>query len=192
MFGFESLAAEAMDMARGLVLLGSSASVHDRLPWQTTLENWLRPHLEKRIPTIGFCYGHQMLAHMFGGQVGFVAEDQKKLSGLRRIKLHAGSIWHEAEGDVVVSHREMVTVAPKDMLVIAHSPEIDTDGLVHRTLPIFSFQSHPEATQEFMRSHAISAGQEALTFGHGLVDRFVRFAAHLEAETKRGLSLDDP
>ena len=179
MYGLQSLAAEDMRDAKGIIVLGSASSVNERAPWQSQLEGWLKPHLEHRIPTLGLCYGHQMLAHMFGGQVDYIFPDQRKHKGLREIKIHA-TPWSEATvGRLVVSHGEAVVKAPASMRVIGKSAEIETDGFAHIDLPIWSFQSHPEATLEFLSSHeiALTGGLHDLVFGHDLMQRFLRFAA---------------
>lgn len=179
MFGMQSLAAEDMSQARAIILLGSAASVNERVEWQTKLEGWLRPHLERKIPTMGFCYGHQMLAHMFGGKVDYVFPDQSKHVGLREVAMEATPWGKISRGKLVVSHCETVVEAPRSMRVFATSPEIGTDGLAHADLPIWSFQSHPEATIEFLASHGISTddGAAKLAYGHGIVEDFLNFAA---------------
>lgn len=183
--GMKSLEAQSMESARGIVILGSSSSVHDRLPWQPALEAWLRPHLERGLPTLGICYGHQMLAAMFGGKVGFVAPDQRKLRGFREVTLtKAVGPWSApATGPLCISHRETVVEVPPDFDVFATSADIPTDGLRHKRLPIFTFQPHPEATREFVedREMPLPQGGAELGFGHGLVDAFLHFAAEARA-----------
>ncbi|XXF79568.1 gamma-glutamyl-gamma-aminobutyrate hydrolase family protein [Myxococcaceae bacterium GXIMD 01537] len=181
MRGMQSLAADPVESARGIVILGSASSVHDRLPWQHELETWLRPLLERGMPTLGICYGHQMLATMYGGKVGFVAPDQRKLKGFREVTLtrSAGPWSAPARGPLCISHKETVTEVPPDFESFATSEEVPTDGLRHRHLPIFTLQPHPEATPEFLQSHGIAhePGGAPLTFGHQLVDAFLRYAA---------------
>lgn len=179
MYGLQSLAYADMRSARGLIILGSASSVHDRLPWQSALEDWLRPHLDAGLPTLGLCYGHQMLATMFGGRVAYVSPDQFKHKGLRRISVSATPCWPAGDGLVVVSHNETVADAPSCMRPIATSALIANDGLAHTQLPIWSFQSHPEATPAFLHNHAISTDEapQAFAFGQSLVAGFVNFAA---------------
>jgi GMP synthase (glutamine-hydrolysing) len=177
--GMETLQAEDPALIRGFIVLGSMASVHDRAPWQLALEAWLKPMLERRIPTIGFCYGHQMLAHMYGGRIDFVFPDRKKHVGLREIRVEPTPAFGGGTGQLVVSHREMVAAPPAAMRIIATSQEIQVDGLAHRELPIFSYQSHPEATVDFLKSHAISTtdSDRSLSFGHRVCAEFLAYAA---------------
>ena len=179
MQGMQSLAAEDLGSAKGLIILGSASSVNDRADWQVALEAWLKPALDKGLPTLGICYGHQMLAHMYGGKVGFLHADQAKDAGFREIQLDGagGAPWAKGKGRVVVSHCETVTDVPASMTVFATSAAVATDGLRHKTLPIFSFQSHPEATREFLNNHEITGDDGSLAFGQGLMTRFLDYVA---------------
>lgn len=179
MYGLQSLKAMNMRSVRGIVILGSAASVHDRLPWQQPFEDWLRPHLENRIPTLGICYGHQMLSYMFGGDVGYVFTDQKKYSCLRNVAVKKLPWLSESQGPLVASHNEMVTRLPPGFEIIAASPECSNDGMAHTKLPLWSFQTHPEATKEFLINHNIEIDEKTLEkqlfFGTTLVENFLKY-----------------
>jgi GMP synthase (glutamine-hydrolysing) len=58
------------DSVRGVVITGSHSMVTDRLDWSERTAGWLRGAVARRIPTLGICYGHQLLAHALGGEVG--------------------------------------------------------------------------------------------------------------------------
>jgi GMP synthase (glutamine-hydrolysing) len=55
---------------RGVVLTGAHASVTDRAPWSLAAGDWLRRAVDQDVATLGICYGHQLLADVFGGRVG--------------------------------------------------------------------------------------------------------------------------
>lgn len=44
--------------------------VTDRADWSERTAEWLTVAVRMEIPTLGLCYGHQLLAHAFGGKVG--------------------------------------------------------------------------------------------------------------------------
>lgn len=176
----------AMKVA-GIIVLGSATSVHDRLPWQTELVDWLRPHLERGIPMFGFCFGHQMLAAMYGAEVGFVREDQEKLKGFHPIEVKKSRLAPEGVRSLLRSHREEVKNIPAGFHLMATSGEVPVDGLEHDSLPIWSLQTHPEATTDFLVSQGIDpAGAPPVTApeasprlkdGWDLVQRFLRHCA---------------
>lgn len=60
----------------GYVIGGSPSSVHDQEPWIERLKGFIREIDEKRIPTVGICFGHQAIAVALGGKV------EKKAWGL--------------------------------------------------------------------------------------------------------------
>jgi GMP synthase (glutamine-hydrolysing) len=55
----------------GVILTGSHAMVSDHEPWSEALVPWLRTLVDQGTPVLGICYGHQLLAHALGGQVGY-------------------------------------------------------------------------------------------------------------------------
>lgn len=58
------------DTLAGIVITGSSHMVSAREPWSEALVPWLRQVVAQEVPVLGICYGHQLLAHALGGDVG--------------------------------------------------------------------------------------------------------------------------
>jgi GMP synthase (glutamine-hydrolysing) len=56
----------------GLVLAGTYNSVHDHTDWQRTVRAWLPTMREHRVPILGICGSHQLIAHVEGARVGKV------------------------------------------------------------------------------------------------------------------------
>ncbi len=55
----------------GVIVTGSGAMVTDRLPWSERSADWLREAAHAGLPLFGICYGHQLIAHALGGEVGY-------------------------------------------------------------------------------------------------------------------------
>lgn len=167
------------DGLSGIIVLGSSSSVHDNLPWQQALIQWLKPRLDQGVPTLGLCFGHQLIAHLYGGKVGFLSPDRSKRQGFYSIELTQSRLWPAATGQIFVSHREFVTHCPPGFRTMASSSEVPIEGLEHERLPLWTFQSHPEATTSFLSNvgFTTSADNACFDFGHGIVKKFLVFAA---------------
>jgi len=138
--------------ADGFVVMGSAASVHEPLAWLGPLAEWLGPLLtgEVRRPLLGICFGHQLIAHVGGGEIGDLTEDGAKRVGVEISELEGGRLLpghHELR--VMVSHREEIKRLAPGFRPIARRRGVAVDGMEHEALPVFSFQFHPEAREEF-------------------------------------------
>ncbi|TDK19569.1 glutamine amidotransferase [Luteimonas aestuarii] len=54
----------------GIIVTGSGAMVSHRLDWSERCAAWLRDAAHAGVPLFGICYGHQLIAHALGGEVG--------------------------------------------------------------------------------------------------------------------------
>jgi len=164
-----------LEVVKGLIIFGSGASVHERSSWQVELEEWIRPLLDAGIPALGCCYGHQMLAFMYGGTVEWMFPDRHKLCGIRQVSLLSSPLGTGLVR-LPISHAEVVTQLPSRFSRLAQSEDVPIDGMRHESLPIFGFQPHPEATTDFLATHKIPEdlpAQQALNDGATILDRFL-------------------
>ena len=58
------------DGLAGVIVTGSGAMVTECRDWSEASAAWLRDAAHAGVPVFGICYGHQLLAHALGGEVG--------------------------------------------------------------------------------------------------------------------------
>ncbi|MBA2410070.1 MAG: glutamine amidotransferase [Gammaproteobacteria bacterium] len=57
---------------RGVVITGSDAMLTDNTDWSLRAQAWLERILpDEKMPVLGVCYGHQLLAQALGGKIGW-------------------------------------------------------------------------------------------------------------------------
>ena len=162
-----------------VIILGSGASVYDELPWQRPLNMWARATMDAGIPTLGICYGHQMIAHLFGAPIELLWDGQK-VKGQRTVRIQSERLdLANDEGPLAVSHREGVTECPAGFRVCATSSDVRIDALEHHALPIWGVQAHVEAVPAFLMNNnvTLSDPDAVFEFGYRIIDAFLKVAA---------------
>jgi GMP synthase-like glutamine amidotransferase len=140
-----------------VVVLGSRASALDEFSWLADLAAWLRPIIrgDVEVPLLGICFGHQLIAHLAGGEIGFVRDDRSKLLGVADTRLESCRLLPYCSLRVVISHAEEVKSLPAGFHKASDRSPVLFDGLEHDRLPIFSFQFHPEAGVDFLAKRGV-------------------------------------
>ena len=177
LFGLEELF-ETAETPSAIIIFGSSASVYDALPWQEKFHQWVLEQVTAKIPTLGLCYGHQLLAALFGGEVDLGFEGEKK-RGFRSFEISPNCRLplRNFRGACVVSHKEVVIDCGL-LNNIATSDSVVCEGLEHPWLPAWGFQAHVEATPGFLRNRNMPPARSPtdFAFGHEVVDAFLKYA----------------
>lgn len=133
-----------LDDADGVILTGSTAGVYesDAHPWIAEQEAFVRELVEREIPTLGVCFGHQIANTALGG----VVEKVGTTAALVEATLADNPLF-DGVGPVVVSlHGDAVTEPGRDMEIIASADHARVFGTAHETAPLWTVQFHPEIT----------------------------------------------
>lgn len=143
------------DKVSGVVITGSAAMVSDRLPWSEATAAWLRDAGEA-VPVLGICYGHQLLAHAYGGMVDYHPRGRemgttwvRQLPRTSDDPLFSGLPEQFA---VHVTHQQSVLSLPPDAQVLA-SNDFEPHHAVRFRERVWGVQFHPEFDAEVMRAY---------------------------------------
>jgi GMP synthase (glutamine-hydrolysing) len=95
------------------------------------------------IPTLGICYGMQLMAQDLGGRVERTGVSEFGKTGL---KAEGGELFANLppEQTAWMSHRDSVTAAPAGARVVASSPAAPIAAFEDRARALYGVQFHPE------------------------------------------------
>ena len=152
------------------VVTGSPAGVYDPLPWIDDLIGFLRA-AKGQAKLVGICFGHQVMAQAFGGQV--IKSPKGWGVGLHGYQVVGSEPWMDGlrHFSVAASHQDQVVVRPPEAEVIASSAFTEFAGLAYKDQPAISFQGHPEFSPEFAK--ALLLQRRGVRMDEALVDQAI-------------------
>jgi GMP synthase (glutamine-hydrolysing) len=155
----------------GVMITGSGAMITERLDWSERSAAWLREAAHAGLPMFGICYGHQLIAHALGGEVGWnpVGREIGTVK-IERLAEAGGDPLFDglpASFDAHATHMQSVVRLPDGAVRLARS---DKDGChAYRWgRSAWGVQFHPEFSTAVMRGY-IAARHDKLL--HEGIDR---------------------
>jgi GMP synthase-like glutamine amidotransferase len=131
-----------------ILITGSSVGVYDALDWITPLENFVRAAYAKRIPMVGVCFGHQLIAQALGGTVR--RSENGWGIGRHVYEIVPGNGVIEGERIALAcGHQDQVIEAPPQARTILFSDFTPHAGLLYANGTTLSVQPHPEISIGF-------------------------------------------
>lgn len=150
----------------GIIISGSEKGVYDDTPWMQPLRKNLQLMRSADVPMFGICFGHQIMADVFGGKA--VKSDQGFVTGTKQFRNRGTNVT------AYLAHQDQVIDVPIGAEVIASAAHCPVAALSY-DFPALSVQFHPEYNREFtsdlielfgaqlMSAEQMKAAQESLS-----------------------------
>ncbi len=135
-----------LDGVDGVVISGSTAGVYedDDHPWIRDQRAFVRRLVDEEMPTLGVCFGHQIVNDALGGTV----EHRGMRAGFVETDLADDPLFDGVESVVPAVHGDYVTELGEGMEPIGSEPDYPLFASRHETAPVRTVQYHPEFTAD--------------------------------------------
>ena len=172
----------------GAIVTGSAAMVTDRQPWSERSADWLREAAHAGMPLLGICYGHHLIAHALGGEVGYNPAGREMgtvqldlLPAAAQDPLFSGLPERFA---AQATHLQSVLRLPEGAQLLASSGQDPIHAFRWGT-NVWGLQFHPEFSTTHMRGY-IRARADALA-GEGRCSKQLASAVSAAPHARRVL-----
>jgi GMP synthase (glutamine-hydrolysing) len=146
----------------GVIITGSASMVSERADWSEQTAAWLKAATHSDLPMLGICYGHQLIAHALGGEVGPNPHGRQIGTVPLRLEASGDALLGALPSEILVqtSHSESVLRLPQGAVGLGET-DLDPHHVYRMGDRIWGLQFHPEFDQSIMRGY-IEAREEAL------------------------------
>jgi GMP synthase (glutamine-hydrolysing) len=142
----------------GFVVTGSRASVYWDEQWINDLEPWVSEGLDRGIPALGVCFGHQFLAHVLGGDVADMGEYELGYTTVKRTDDSVLLDGLPEEFTIFETHSDRVRSLPEGARKTAEN-EYGIQGF--ETENVYSVQFHPE--YDMQTAEEVTRGKDSVS-----------------------------
>ena len=143
---------EDIDEVDAYLITGSKTGVYEEKAWIPPLMDFVRKLHERKKPTIGICFGHQLIAHALGGKTR--KSDKGWGIGVHSYEFQETPGWMSEPQEnfsLLVSHQDQVQELPPGAKVLASS-EFCPMAMLQVDDHMLTFQAHPEFTKPYSES----------------------------------------
>ncbi|MFC7049998.1 glutamine amidotransferase [Emcibacter nanhaiensis] len=153
----------------GILITGSPLMLSCPSAWMIDIGPWLQDAIKKKVPTLGVCFGHQLLAHALGGKIG--PNPNGLEAGTVSVEFSAArkddplfSLLSD-EPLFQVHHYESILELPEGAEVLARNAHENYHAVRFGPMA-WSIQFHPEISVELIRTLLMTDKENLLTNGY--------------------------
>jgi GMP synthase (glutamine-hydrolysing) len=175
---FSAMNASSPDL---VVVLGNDSGVYekDRLTYIAHEEKWVAERLESKKPTLGVCFGAQIMASALGGEVYKGPTTQIGYRSVEPTPAGANSPVAVFEGVPVMQWHGDTFTLPEQVTRLAGSSDYENEAFAIDNWAL-AIQFHPEMTDEMYRQW-LSDGRESVAKQGLTEDELLAESARLNA-----------
>ena len=126
------------------VVLSGSPDMMSREDTQMKFRGEADAILDSRVPVLGVCFGHQLIAHAFGSAIVTDAENVLRFVKTTVLVDHPLFSRLPKEFSLLESRHEVVKTLPDGFQKLATSETSPIAAMKHMKRPLYGVQSHPE------------------------------------------------
>ena len=141
--GWKEATASRFGSFDGVALSGSPDMMSER-SILTKYQDEVEAIVDSKVPVLGVCFGHQMMARAFGAEV---VKDSRHVLGMVETRVLTGDpIFNGLPRSLMLleSRCEVVKSLPKGFRLIARSRTSGIAAMKHEKRPLYGVQFHPE------------------------------------------------
>ena len=144
-----------------IILSGSEESITNERRWIEQEMRLVREIVKYRIPTLGICFGHQLIVRALLGPLGVRRTETPEIGWMRVTVNFANPLFNELTKDFLVfnSHFDEVCNPTKDFEVLASSKQCKVQAFQIKNAPVWGVQFHPEIDMESGKKFIIDLRQ---------------------------------
>lgn len=163
------ISTKQLDSISGIVICGGRMNCYseDENPWIPPVMKLLKGAVDKGLPVLDICFGHQLLNRTMGGhiEVGSLAHKEDGVVTVEVTDEGKADDWFGGVQDlapltVYESHSDYVAELPPEGVLLAHSDRCPVEAV--RIKSALGVQFHPEVSPEEFREWArVQDGEDA-------------------------------
>jgi GMP synthase-like glutamine amidotransferase len=176
-YGLDSL--HLLDKADGYIILGSASNVSEKLQWHKDLLDFIIPKIENNIPTLGICFGHQLIADYYGSKVEYLNSNKNILNNPREIIFTQSEMGISLGTKLTLAfaHAQVIEDLSNKFYSFASSDISKNEAIKHKEYNFWGIQAHPEASEQFFNTETSIDNDEVIKVikkaGFSFIDKFI-------------------